>query len=323
MTAGALAAVAPLGVSWDDAADERVFGPLGMTSTSTRYQDFLDRENRSSLHVPVDGDWASNHTFNPDAEVAGGGVTSSAHDLAQWMRMQLARGKYNDSQVIESGALAETHVPQIYRGQSPVSGLPSFYALGWGSDVNMDGRVVWRHNGAFSVGARTDCLLIPESSLGIVTLTNAFPTGTPDAINESFYDFVFYGEPRQDWFAIYNAGFQALFDAFAGDPDRFATPPDPVSPALEAQAYTGTYRNDYLGDVVVEESGEGLQVVIGANQSVWPLTHWDRDAFTYVAFPEPPSPLALATFTIGENGTATELFLESMDGVGQGTVTRV
>jgi CubicO group peptidase (beta-lactamase class C family) len=322
MTAGALAAVAPLGESWDDVADERVFGSLSMTSTSTRYQDFLDRENRAALHVKIDGNWASDFTFNPDAEVAGGGVTSSANDLAQWMRMQLAGGTYDGAQVIESTALAETHVPQIYRGQSPVSGLPSFYALGWGSDINSDGHVIWRHNGAFSTGARTDLLLVPGANLGIVALTNAFPTGTPDAINESFYDLIFHGEPRQNWFPFYNAGFQALFESFAGDRSRFATPPDSISPALDAPAYVGTYHNDYVGDVVVEEAGGGLQVVIGANQQVWPLTHWDRDAFTYSASPEPPAPLALARFAIGEDGTATSLFLESMDAIGQGNIPR-
>ncbi|MBL8126229.1 MAG: serine hydrolase [Chloroflexia bacterium] len=323
MTAGALAAAAPLGQSWDDIAAERLFGPLGMTNTTTRYQEFLDTPNRAALHVRIDGAWASETAFNPDAEVAGGGVTSSANDLAQWMRLQLAGGMYDGTQVIEAAALNETHIPQIMRGFSPITGRPSFYALGWGSDVNPDGRIVWRHNGAFSTGARTDCLLIPEANLGIVTLTNAFPTGTPDALNESFYDFVFHGEPQQDWFAIYNAGFQAIYDAFAGDPDRFVTPPHPASPALDPAADTGTYHNDYLGDVVVEDASEGLKVVIGANQATWPLTHWDRDAFTYVASAEPPAPLAIARFTIGDDGTATALFLESMDGVGQGTVLRV
>lgn len=323
MTAGALAAAAPLGQSWDDIADERVFGPLGMTSTSTRYEDFEARENRCALHVGGVGNWASEVTFNPDAEVAGGGVTSSANDLAQWMRLQLASGMHDGVQVIEAEALDLTHIPQIERGPNPMNGRPSFYALGWNADTNTDGRIIIRHAGAFSTGARTDCLLIPEANLGIVTLTNAFPTGTPDAINESFYDFVFHGEARQDWFAIYNAAFQGIYDGFAGDPDRFATPPNPASPALDAAAYTGTYYNDYLGDVVVEEAGEGLQITLGANQTVWPLTHWDRDSFLYVAFPEPPAPFALATFTIGDDGTATSLFLESMDGVGQGNVVRV
>jgi hypothetical protein len=74
--------------------------------------------------------------------------------------------------------------------------------------------------------------------------------------------------------------------------------------------------------VVVEEAGDTLQVVIGPEQHIWPLTHWDRDTFLYTAFPEPPRPQAAARFTIGDDGVATSLFLESMDGVGQGTVLR-
>jgi CubicO group peptidase (beta-lactamase class C family) len=236
--------------------------------------------------------------------------------------MQLAGGMHDGEQVIDSAALAETHIPQIMRGPSPVTGRPSFYALGWGSDVNPDGRIVWRHNGAFSHGARTDALLIPEEQLGIIVLTNAFPTGAPDALSDSFYDFVFHGEPRRDWFAIYNAGFQALYDAFAGDPTRFATPPDPVLPPMPDSAYVGTYANDYVGEVRVEAADGGLQVVIGPDETAWPLTHWDRDVFTYVAYPEPPAPLFAARFTIDDKGQAVELLLESMNDLGLGTVRR-
>ncbi|MFT4040219.1 MAG: serine hydrolase, partial [Thermomicrobiales bacterium] len=323
MTAGALASVAPLGESWDDVAEARVFAPLGMASTSTRYADFEARENRAALHVTVDNAWSPEVTFNPDAEVAGGGVTSSANDLAQWMRVQLASGVHDGEQVIAAEALDETHIPQIMRGRSPLSGRPSFYALGWNYEVNPDGRQVVRHAGAFSYGARTDCLLLLDEGLGIVTLTNAFPTGTPDALNESFYDFVFHGEPRQDWFAIYNGAFQGIFDSFAGDQGRFETPPDPASPALDAAAYVGAYANDYIGEAVVAETADGLQITIGPAGLVWPLTHWDRDAFTYTAFKEPPAPLAVARFTIGDDGAATALFLESMDGVGQGLLPKI
>ncbi len=323
MTAGAEAVVAPLGQSWEDVAEARVFVPLGMTATSYRYQDFLDHANRSELHVKIDGAWASEIKRDPQNQAPAGGLSTNVDDLAKWVRMQLAGGMFDGEQVIDSAALAETHIPQIMRGKSPVTGRPSFYALGWGSEVNPDGRIVWRHNGAFSHGARTDALLIPEEQLGIVVLTNAFPTGAPDALSDSFYDFVFHGEPTRDWFAIYNAGFQALFDAFAGDPTRFATPPDPISPPLPDSAYIGTYHNDYLGEVRVEAADGGLQVVIGPVEQVWPLTHWDRDVFTYVSFPEPPAPLVAARFTIDDKEQAVELLLESMNDLGLGTVRRV
>ena len=41
LTAGALAAVRPTGKSWEDVAEEKLYRPLGMNSTSSRYADFL------------------------------------------------------------------------------------------------------------------------------------------------------------------------------------------------------------------------------------------------------------------------------------------
>jgi CubicO group peptidase (beta-lactamase class C family) len=43
LTAGAVAAVRPSGLSWEDASDALLFRPLGMTSTSSRHDDFLRR----------------------------------------------------------------------------------------------------------------------------------------------------------------------------------------------------------------------------------------------------------------------------------------
>ena len=42
ITAGGVAAAAGAGFVWEEAADEKLYEPLGMTSTSSRYDDFLD-----------------------------------------------------------------------------------------------------------------------------------------------------------------------------------------------------------------------------------------------------------------------------------------
>ena len=58
-TAGAVAAAKPTGKAWEDVANEKLYKLLGMTSTSSRYADFLSRTNRAELHVPVDGKWVA------------------------------------------------------------------------------------------------------------------------------------------------------------------------------------------------------------------------------------------------------------------------
>src|SRR6185312_7383068 len=51
LTAGAVAAANAAGASWDALANDTLFRPLGMTSTSYRFSDYESRANRAWLHV--------------------------------------------------------------------------------------------------------------------------------------------------------------------------------------------------------------------------------------------------------------------------------
>ena len=95
LTAGAVAAAKVAGLNWEDAAEKMLFGPLDMRSTSARHADFLARENRAELHVRLDGKWQPISKRDPDAQAPAGGVSSSARDLAQWLRLELGNGVYD------------------------------------------------------------------------------------------------------------------------------------------------------------------------------------------------------------------------------------
>src|SRR5690606_6085819 len=111
-----------------------------------------------------------------------GGVSSSVNDLAKWMRLQLAGGRWEDRQLIEKAAMEETHHPHMLTGFNPASGLPGFYGLGWNVGYDPQGRLRLSHSGAFLLGAATAVFLVPSEQLGIVVLTNAAPIGVPEAI---------------------------------------------------------------------------------------------------------------------------------------------
>ena len=185
LTEGALAAARFAGLGWEEAAEEKLYKPLGMKSTSSRYRDFMSRPNRASLHVPVDGSWASFTRRNADSQAPAGGASSNARDMAQWLRLLLADGRYEGRQLIDKAALHRAHVPAIVRGTDPVTGAASFYGFGWAIDYREHG-VEWSHAGAFSAGARTLVRLIPGEQLGVAILSNAFPTGVPEGIAATF-----------------------------------------------------------------------------------------------------------------------------------------
>lgn len=322
LTEGAVAAARFSGGSWADVAEQRLYGPLGMSSTSSRHRDFVGRADRAALHVPVDGTWAAFTRRNADAQSPAGGASSSARDLAQWLRLLLASGNHNGRQLIAKPALEQAHLPAIVRSVDPRTGTPSFYGLGWNVDYREHG-VEWSHAGAFSAGARTYVRLIPGEQLGIVVLSNAFPTGVPEGIAATFFDLVFAGGPTRDWVAYWTEIYETGFKATMKGALAYATQPAPVAPALPISAYVGDFRNEYVGDAKVVESGGSLFLLLGPAGKRFPLVHFNRDLFVYLPFMETPGWRVGVNFLIGPDGRASEVTIEDLDEDGLGRLARV
>jgi CubicO group peptidase (beta-lactamase class C family) len=324
LTEGGVAAAKAAGVSWEDAAEAKLYEPLGMTSTSSRYADFLTRSNRATLHVPYEGSWQALAKRMPDAQAPAGGVSSNARDLAQWMRLELGNGMYNGTQLIAAEALEQTHLPLFERGTHIITGLPTFYGLGWNVAYGPHGPQ-WAHAGAFSNGARTVVNLLPSEGLGIVVLANAFPTGIPEAVASTFFDLVFEGEPTRDWASDWNQLYQSMFGAENEAAKlKLGAPPAAPTPPLALSAYTGTYANRYFGTATVEEKDGGLIVKLGPDGRMsYPLTHFDRDLFVYFPYAETPDVPYAATFEIGADQTASAVTFDDLSDVGFGRFRRV
>jgi CubicO group peptidase (beta-lactamase class C family) len=324
LTEGAVAAVTPTGKPWEEIAEERLYRPLGMASTSSRHADFTSRANRSALHVRIDGAWVAKVERDPDAQSPAGGVSTNVRDLAQWMRLELGDGVFAGKRLIDAAAIAQTHAPLVARGDNPVTGGASFYGLGWNVEFGRHG-LVWGHAGAFSAGARTLVSLHPKAGLGVAVLSNAFPTGAPEGIADAFADLAFDGKPAKDWLTAWNGVYAGLFGpAEAAVKTAYAGAPTPASVALPYSAYVVRYANAYVGDAFVVVENGGLMLEVGPNRArSYPLRHFDRDLFLYFPDRETPDRPSALSFAIGPDGKAARMTAESLNGLGLGVLERV
>jgi CubicO group peptidase (beta-lactamase class C family) len=322
MTEAAVAAAKADGLAWEEASEEKLYKPLGMSSTSSRYAAFMARPNKALGHVLVEGQWVQKFKRDPDPQSPAGGVSSSVNDLAQWMRLQLGNGKLNGKQIVAESALSETHHPQILTGFSP-NGLPSFYGLGWNVSYDDRGRLRLNHSGAFALGAATHVNLVPDEQLGIVILTNAYPIGLAEGLGFTFMDTALYGKPTRNWLA--------LFKKFFADPAAIGTvkgfdyskSPESRLPALKNDSYLGMYRNDFFGEISIVENGGGLAIVEGPDKKVFPMKHYDRDTFTYETEGENAVGTSGIIFTVGPDGKASDVLVENLNVRGEGAFKRV
>lgn len=282
-TEGAIAASKEVHEQWEDLARERLFKPLSMTSTSYRWSDYRDAIDKAAIHVIVDGKAVARYQRDPDAEAPAGAASSSARDLAQWLRLQLAGGTWNGNEIVAAEALKETHSPQIATGKDHVTGGTSYYGLGWNVNHDLSGKLILSHSGAFFLGAATAARLSPSDQLGIVVLTNALPTGLAEAITSTFFDLYKNGKPTQDWLTLFGQLFKAMIDQDNNASTDYSklTPPASPAPSGPLSAYVGTYRNDYYGNIEVSEDRGSLWLRLPANGALYTLTHWDGKTFTY------------------------------------------
>jgi len=309
-------------MEWEAASEEKLCKPLGMTATSSRHSDFVGRANKALGHVLVNGKWVQKFQRDPDTEAPAGGVSSSVNDLAKWMRLELANGKFEGKTIVDEKALTEARRPHMLTGYNPFTGVPTFYGLGWNVSYDDHGRLHLNHSGAFDLGAATYVHLLPGEQLGIVVLTNAYPIGFAEALGTTFVDLALYGRSTQDWFALYKKVFSN--PAVLGLTPGFDYTKAPASPAaaLKLEAYTGTYQNDFFGQISVSEQRGALAMIIGPRNKSFPLQHYDRDTFTYQTEGENAAGLGGVTFTIGADGKATEMTVENLNIHGEGTFKR-
>ena len=289
LSVAAYAAAMATGKTWEDLADERLFAPLGMATSSYRLADYMGRTNKAAPHYRTrEGAWALGEVTDAGASSPAGGVSTTVQDLTRWMRLQLGGGVFEGAEVVASAPLLETRRPQILVGSppNPADGPALFYGLGWFLQYDERGRLLMHHIGDFNSGFRTGVSLLPAAGLGIVVLSNAWPNSLSDAIPKAFFEIVERGEPTKDWIGIFEAQTAAAL-AVVSDAAPFPRGDAPAGgPPLSLDAYTGSYTNELYGDITIREKNGGLVLEFGPLPTRLELEHWDRDVFT---FPLPPS----------------------------------
>jgi CubicO group peptidase (beta-lactamase class C family) len=316
LTAGAEAVAVSAGKLWEDLADEVLFRPLGMASTSYRFTDYEARPDRAVGHIHVDGRYEPLYVRDADPEAPAGGASSSVNDMTRWLTMVLADGSHDGKQIVDSKALLPAVTPQIVSSPATEPAMRSgFYGYGFNVGATSAARMELSHSGAFELGAGSNFVILPSADVAIVALTNATPSGVPEALTAEFADLVQFGEVREDWYKLYGDIFKQMEQptgSLAGQ-----KPPASPAPAAPLASYVGTYNNDYWGPARITEKEGKLQLALGTKLDV-PLDHWDGNVFTYswVSENSPPGTVSKATFD------GPKLTLEYYDTFGKGTFTR-
>ncbi|HEX9512433.1 MAG TPA: serine hydrolase [Puia sp.] len=244
------------GMSWEDFIENKILRPLGMTHSAASYDRLRDSADVIDGHARVEGKVQVIARSRSKVDHAAGGIYSSIADLSKWVQLHLADGKYGDGQqLFSANVLRERWSPQTIiplGGPGPYNTHFQAYGLGFGiSDVKGYKQV--SHTGGLE-GMVTQITMIPELQLGIIVLTNQEEGAAFTAITNQIKD-AYLGITGTDRVTEYAARRKAqlneekkLTDSIGREVTLFRT--RPATPA-DLSKYTGTYRDAWLGDVVI------------------------------------------------------------------------
>lgn len=155
---------------WQDLLAERVFRPLGMTSTSARVSAIPRTRLAMPYRVAPEGLERMPYAKTDANMQAAGGVVSTTADLARLVIAELNGGRVDGRQAIPADVIAETQRPVATYTQDAGPMRRFAYALGW-QHVVADGDTLLQHGGGFP-GFAANVSFLPRRQLGYVALWN-------------------------------------------------------------------------------------------------------------------------------------------------------
>ncbi len=255
------------GMEWEDFVKKRIFEPVGMPGSLSRFSDFKNQSNISAAHdrtgnqVGLVADYLDLNIG--DASNPAGGILSNANDLANWMITQLDSGRTPSGSVIFKPA-TNRELWKIIRPM-PISKVPAgfepaqmdFYGYALGFRLfNYQKYKVVCHGGKLN-GFVSQLVMVPDLKLGISVLTNQESAAAYWAIIYQVLDYYEQNKPH-NWIDAYKAEQDRNRKKEQETLTKNTIRPDSSGLfKLPVNKLVGLYRDEVYGEVELTPSANG------------------------------------------------------------------
>ncbi len=307
------AAARVAGTSWEALVQQRIFTPLGMTS-SVASSKGLTNANVATAHGSTHDTAFTKGTFDAENIAPAGSILSNAVDMAQWLRFQLNDGVVNGKRLLGSAALRETHTPQMLVGAAAVAPAPGAdtttvtrfhtYGMGWFVE-DYHGALTWQHGGN-TPGMTAAVGMLPEKKLGVAVLSNMQSAALPQILERYIFDRAL-GMPMKDLSAeAYARSAVQRKRADSVEKAQAGAHVGGAQPSLPLTAFVGTYGDSLYGDAVVSVKDGHLEMTHGDWSAE--LQYWNATNFRWLLPAGTPTGNMFIKFEISPDNTVTGLY---------------
>ena len=276
MTAGLLVGEASK-MTWEDFTLKRIMEPLGMKASNFSVIVSQKAADFSYPYMEIKDKVEQIPFRNIDAIGPAGSINSNVLDMANWVMLNLNKGKFGDKQIVSEAAMGQIHSPQMVV-QQPIQYdeiLYPSYGMGW-LVAPYRGHLLLEHGGGID-GFIAMVALMPRDNFGVVILSNLNGNGVPSIVLYNIIDRLL-GLDQIDWNKrvrdqISKAKAEAEKQNKEEDKERKLN----TKPSHPLEDYAGDYENPAYGTISVVKDGDAIKMKTSIFES--PLAHYHYDIF--------------------------------------------
>lgn len=276
MTAGYLVGQTA-GVPWEKFVKTKIFDPLGMNDSNFSVEDSKKAQDFALPYMEKDEKIIEIPFRNIDTIGPAGSINSNVTNMANWILLNLNKGKFGEKQIISEASIQEIHSPQMISSKSFKydESFYSMYGMGWGI-TSYRGHVLLRHGGGID-GFTASVSLMPRDNMGIVILTNLSGTPLPAIIFYNAYDRLL-GLNQIDWNKrVREQVDKAKEEAEKAKKEKQGEPKSDTQLSHTLGEYVGEYGNPGYGILSIAKEGEGLKMTYSGID--YEIKHFHYDVF--------------------------------------------
>jgi CubicO group peptidase (beta-lactamase class C family) len=269
------------GKSWEQNIKEKIFSPLGMTSSSLTIKD-LEKSAEPSLgyFLYKDSIIKKMDYYNINAMSPAGSINSSVNEMAKWVTAWIYGGKVNGKEIFPAAYMKEAMSSQMIVG----AGLPdkvkpdiqfATYGFGW-SMASYRGHYRVEHGGNIDGFSASTCFF-PTDSIGIIVLTNQNSSSVTSIVRNTIADRLLKVKPI-DWLADRKAADdKAKAAAKEAEGKSTSNKKTGTKPSHDLKEYEGLYNHPGYGTAEIALLNDSLFLFVPGKKIF--LRHYHYDVF--------------------------------------------
>jgi len=265
------------GTTWEKFVQDRIFGPLGMNDSNFSVEDSKKAPDFALPYMEKDDKVIEIPFRNIDTVGPAGSINSNVIDMADWLLLNLSKGKFGEKQIISEGSLNEIHSPQMISSKSFKydESFYSTYGMGWGITAYR-GHLKVSHGGGID-GFTAQVTFMPRDNIGMVIFTNMSGTPLPSIVAYNAYDRLL-GLDQIPW----NKRIKDQRDKAKEEAEKAKKEKDKdrklnTKPSHPLEDYAGDYEHPGYGVVSIKKEGDKLKGVF--NSISFDVKHYHYDIF--------------------------------------------